>query len=138
MTIDIPSLQKLLCDTFCQDVRVNMSEGQAVIALPMSARDGDQVMAYLSQTTAGWRVSDMGTTMMKLSYENDLSKLFSGARGQLLQTILNESGLLEDDGELFVEVPADALPRTLFTLGQGSRTLACGLVLELSRHSMTT
>lgn len=61
----------------------------------------------------------MGTTMMRLSYENDLSKLFSGARGQLLEKILNESGLAEDDGELFMEVPADALPRGLFTLCQG-------------------
>lgn len=90
-----------------------------MVALPMSARDGDQIMAYLSQTTAGWRISDMGTTMMKLSYENELGKLFSGARAQLLQTILNESSLSEDDGELFIEVPGDALPRGLFTLGQG-------------------
>ncbi|MCD5972177.1 DUF1828 domain-containing protein [Pseudomonas quasicaspiana] len=119
MTIDISALQKLLCDTFCQDVRLNMSEGRAVVALPMSARNGDQIMAYLSQTTAGWRISDMGTTMMKLSYENELGKLFSGARAQLLQTILNESSLSEDDGELFIEVPGDALPRGLFTLGQG-------------------
>lgn len=119
MSIDIPALQKLLCNTFCQDVRVTLSEGKASVALPMSARDGDQIMAYLSQTTAGWRISDMGTTMMRLSYENDLSKLFTGARGQLLETILKEGGLEEDDGEIFVEVPADALPRGLFTLGQG-------------------
>lgn len=61
----------------------------------------------------------MGSTMMRLSYENDLNKLFTGARGKLFETILKEGGLAEEDGELYLDVPADAIPRGLFTLGQG-------------------
>ncbi|MDF2074497.1 DUF1828 domain-containing protein [Ectopseudomonas chengduensis] len=119
MNIDQQALQKQLCSTFCQDVRVTLGDGHARVNLPMTGRDGDGFTAYLQPISAGWRVSDMGTTMMRLSYENDLSKLFTGARGKLFETILKESGLTEDDGELFLEVASDSIPRGLFTLGQG-------------------
>lgn len=119
MSIDLPALQKQLCNTFCQDVRVTLGDGFARVSLPMTGRDGDGFTAYLQPAAAGWRISDMGTTMMRLSYENDLSKLFTGARGKLFETIINEGGLSEDDGELYLEVPSDSIPRGLFALGQG-------------------
>lgn len=119
MTIDVASLQKQLCSTFCQDVRVSLCDGFARVNLPMTGRDGDGFTAYLQPTSSGWRISDMGSTMMRLSYENDLNKLFTGARGKLFETILKEGGLAEEDGELYLDVPADAIPRGLFTLGQG-------------------
>lgn len=61
----------------------------------------------------------MGATLMRLSYENDLAKLLSGARERLFNTVLAEAGISEDDGELYLDVPADALTRGLFALGQG-------------------
>lgn len=118
MNIDIESLQSNLCRTFCEDVQVVLRDGLVSVALPLSGRDGDQMVAYLKRAPSGWRISDMGATMMRLSYENDIDKLLTGARGDLFETILRESGIEEDDGDLFVEVPADALPRGLFTLGQ--------------------
>jgi len=119
MTIDIDALQSSLCRTFCSEVTVTLRDGMVSVSLPMSARDGDRLTAYLSQVAGGWRVSDRGTTMMRLSYENDLGRLLTGARGQLFETILSENGLCEDDGELYIDVSADALTRGLFTLGQG-------------------
>lgn len=119
MNIDIEALQSSLCRTFCSDVSVMVRDDKLSVSLPMSARDGDRMTAYLSPIAGGWRVSDMGTTMMRLSYENDLGRLLTGARGQLFETILKENGLFEDDGELYLDVPADALTRGLFTLGQG-------------------
>lgn len=119
MSIDPVALQKQLCSALCQDVRVTLGDGFARVNLPMTGRDGDSFTAYLKPITAGWRISDMGTTMMRLSYENDLSRLLTGARGKLFETILKEAGLSEDDGELHLEVPSDAIPRGLFTLGQG-------------------
>lgn len=119
MKIDHHAIQQQLCATFCSDVRVTLGDGFARVNLPMTGRDGDGFTAYLQPISAGWRISDMGSTMMRLSYENDLAKLFTGARGKLFETILKEGGLEEDDGELYLEVPADAIPRGLFTLGQG-------------------
>lgn len=119
MTLDIASIKHTLCNTFCEDVEVALRDDMAVVSLPMSARDGDQLVAYLRRTPGGWRVSDMGSTMMRLSYENDLDRLLTGARAELFDTMLKESGLSEDDGDLFVDVPSDALSRGLFVLGQG-------------------
>lgn len=75
--------------------------------------------AYVAQSAGGWRISDMGTTFMRLSYENDLTKLMSGARARLFDKILTEAGLADEDGEIYLNTPADGLIRGLFTLGQG-------------------
>lgn len=128
MTVDIQALQRSLCAAFCSDVRVALREGHISISLPMSGRDGDRMTIYVSSTAGGWRLSDMGATFMRLSYENDLNKLMAGARGQLYETILKENGLSENDGEICLNVPADGLIRGLFTLGQGlSRVEDIGL-----------
>ncbi len=120
MTIETNALRENLCAAFCNNVEVGVIDSETVsISLPLSGRDGDQVVAYATQMTGGWRVSDMGSTLMRLSYENDLSKLLTGARQKLFSSVLAESGLQEHDGEIFTEVPADALTGGLFTLGQG-------------------
>ncbi len=119
MTEAAEAIRESLCATFCKDVAVHQRASGVAVSLPLVGRDGDHLTAYVSAATGGWRVSDMGSTLMRLSYENDLSKLLTGARDRLYQTVLKESGLLEDDGELFVEVPAAELSRGLFTLGQG-------------------
>lgn len=119
-TINIESLQKNLCSSFCRDVAVRAIDDEILaVSLPLVGRDGDHLMAYVTQATYGWRVSDMGTTMMRLSYENDLTTLLSGSREKLYSMILTEAGLTEDDGEIYLEAPADGLPMALFALGQG-------------------
>lgn len=119
MDIQVEAIKESLCTAFCQDVDVAIRGDNIAVALPMAARDGDVMVAYLRPIAAGFRVSDMGSTMMRLSYENDLGKLLSGARAQLYETILKESGLSENDGEIYVDVPASGLTQGLFALGQG-------------------
>lgn len=119
MNITAETLRKSLCATFCRDVAVVQRADSIAVSLPIVGRDGDHLTAYVSPTTGGWRVSDKGATLMRLSYENDLTKLLAGARERLFNTVLEESGLQEDDGELFAQVPADSLAMGLFSLGQG-------------------
>lgn len=119
MNISAATLRDSLCTTFCRDVAVVERADDFAVALPLSGRDGDQITAYVKPMGGGWRVSDKGATMMRLSYENDLTKLLTGARERLYSTVLHESGITDDDGELYLDVAADALPRALFTLGQG-------------------
>lgn len=116
---DITAIRKNLCNAFCEDVAVSVRGDMVRVSIPLTARDGDAFTAYLTRTPGGWRISDAANTMMRLSYDNDLSKLLSGPRVRLFETILAESGLSEDDGEIFLEVPADKLSRGLFSLGQG-------------------
>lgn len=116
--IDVNELKETLCHAFCADVGIRSSGGLLNVSLPMTARDGDSFSVYLARSPAGWRISDAATTMMRLSYENDLNFLFSGQRGRLYETILAETGLKEDDGELFLDVPADQLIVGMFRVGQ--------------------
>lgn len=115
------AIRQSLCATLCQDVAVTQrADGAIAISLPIVGRDGDHLTAYAIPITGGWRISDKGATLMRLSYENDLSKLLSGARERLFNTVLQECGLQEDDGELFTSVAGNALPMGLFALGQGA------------------
>lgn len=128
MNVDVQALQSNLCTAFCREVTVRDRGDSISISLPMSARDGDRLTAYIQPSAGGWRVSDQGSTLMRLSYEHDLTKLLSGPRGKMFESILAESGLSEDNGDIFLQVPADALPRGLFTLGQGlTRVESLGL-----------
>lgn len=116
---DLAAIRQSLCTAFCEDVVISERGDLLTVSIPLSARDGDCFTAYLSRRNGGWRVSDAANTMMRLSYENDLTKLLAGPRAKLYECILAESGLLEDDGEIYIDVPADKLSRGIFTLGQG-------------------
>lgn len=109
------------------------------VTLPMTARDGDVIVAYLKPESAGWKITDMGTTMMRLSYEMDLNKILTGSRGNLYQALLSESGLNDDDGEIYLLSDAQSLMRNLLGLGkalQGYMILECGLKLVRNLASM--
>lgn len=118
---DLGQLQKHLCEVFCQDVALSEMEGHIVVPLPMTARDGDGITVFLDRSAGGgWRVSDMGITVMRLSYEHDISSIFRGTRGKLFQSIVAETGATERDGEIFLEVPADKLLQGIFSIGQAA------------------
>ena len=117
---NLESIQHYLCQSFCADVSVRAAGDRLVVPLPLTARDGDGINVYLERTTGGWRVTDLGTTMMRLSYDHDLSKVLSGTRLKTLQNILAETGTQEDDGEIFAEVPADQLMTGIFAVGQAA------------------
>ncbi|WP_377154751.1 DUF1828 domain-containing protein [Roseateles sp. UC29_93] len=119
----VADIQERLCKLMCLEVRVVERRGQLVVSLPFEGRDGDHLVAHLKHEGDRWRISDRANTLMRLSYENDLSKLLSGARGKLYEQVLRESGIAEDDGELFVIVDADDLARGLFRLGRGMSRL---------------
>ncbi len=128
MTDQVSAIRARLCDAFCRDVGVWSCGDNVAISLPMTSRDGDHITVYAHMENGGWRVSDMGTTLMRLSYDHDLGKLLSGPREKLYTSTLAESGLAEDDGNIYIDVPADDLVHGLFVLGQGlSRIESLGL-----------
>lgn len=122
MAISLESIKSELCGQLCKEIGVqHYGDGpdDFRVSLPIVGRDGDHVVAYVTKALGGWRISDMGSTMMRLSYEHDLAKLLTGSRQKLFDAILAEMGIQEDDGELFVVVPLDSIARGLFLLGQG-------------------
>ena len=89
------------------------------VATPFKFPDGDSYTLYLKQLASGGvRLSDAGSTLMHLSYENDVDKLREGTRGRLLHQVLAESDVGEDDGEFYVEAPVEEIGKAIFRFGQ--------------------
>lgn len=114
-------IESTLCRALCGSVIVQQrAEGFWRVDTPWTFPDGDGYSIYISPApTGGLRISDQGLTLMRMSYENDLAKLREGTRGRLLVQVLADAGLMEDDGEFFLDSTADDLGANVLRLGQG-------------------
>ena len=113
-------LQKMLCKALCAEATVTaVREDFWRVSTPFRFPDGDSYTLYLQQVASGGlRISDAGSTLMHLSYENDIDKLREGTRGRLLQQVLSDSDMQEDDGEFFVDSSIEDLGKSVFRFGQ--------------------
>lgn len=113
-------METALCRALCGSVKVQQrGDGLWQVDTPWTFPDGDGYSIYVSQApTGGLRISDQGLTMMRLSYENDISKLREGTRGRLLTQVLAEVGLAEDDGELYLDTTAEDIGAGVLRIGQ--------------------
>ena len=116
--IDVDILQKQLCSAFCASVSVSKHGDGAAVSLPLHDRDGDGFTVYLSSHAGGFQLSDIGNTLMRLSYEHDVDKLLSGSRGKLFEMLVDEAGAETEDGELLLQTSADKIIPALFSFGQ--------------------
>ena len=122
MTLIPETLQKLLCERLCEDVRVEQRPGGAVmLRTHFQFPDGDHYPIHLSETASGGlRLSDRGHTLMHISYEHNIDMFMDGTRGVLLERIMNESGLQwdKDGGALCFDTAPERLPEAIFRFGQ--------------------
>lgn len=118
--LNIEELKKTVCSTLCADVKVSeRGSGLLYVSTPFSFPDGDSYSMYIKTLpTGGLRISDMGETLMHLSYDSDIDKFRDGTRKKLFDQILSEMDLTEDNGEFFIDAPADAIGYNLFRFGQ--------------------
>lgn len=124
MSINISALKDQLCHQLCNSIDIRERHGQMVVSLPMVGRDGDVLTGYIAPDAGGWRISDMGSTLMRLSYEHDINRLLSGPRGKIFMSVLAENGLLEDDGELYCQTSSAQMADKLFSYGMGLTRIA--------------
>lgn len=120
MNLDIDRLQETLCSLMCAEVNLRQkSSNLLAIDTPFFFADGDPYQLYIKEMPGGIiRLTDMGHTMMHLSYENDIDKFREGTRGVLLGQIKAETSLEEDNGEFYIDTPLNSLGYTIFRLGQ--------------------
>ncbi|MDR9240751.1 DUF1828 domain-containing protein [Burkholderia multivorans] len=113
-------LQAELCKALCSEVSLQeRSDGLVHVRTPFHFPDGDSFSMYLRRLpSGGFRISDMGGTLMHLSYEQDIDKLREGTRSRIFSQVLAEMGLVDEDGELVIEVPGDQLGAGVFRFGQ--------------------
>lgn len=118
--LNVDAIQRTICSSLCADVEIiSHGEGLLYVSTPFYFPDGDAYSIYLEQRpTGGFRITDMGNTMMSLSYENDITKLREGTREKVFTQIINELDLSDDNGELYMDTPADELGSTIFRFGQ--------------------
>ncbi|WP_250481868.1 DUF1828 domain-containing protein [Caballeronia sp. NCTM5] len=109
-----------LCKALCANVDVRKRpDGRIYVSTPFRFPDGDSFSMYLERLpSGGYRISDLGGTMMHLSYEQDVDRLREGTRGKVFSQILSEMGIEDDDGELALDVPANHLGEGVFQFGQ--------------------
>ena len=113
MITDLTQLQANLCKAMCAEVQVlPKGEDMAMVLTPFEFADGDAYQLYLKELPGGLlRVSDMGHTMMHLSYRNDTDKFRTGTRAKLLERIKAETDVTEHEGAFHVDTtPAELAP----------------------------
>lgn len=120
MNLDINKLQEVLCSLMCTEVKIRPRNGKLFsVETPFFFADGDPYQIFIKEMPGGViRLTDMGHTMMHLSYDNDIDKLREGTRGKIFEQIKAETLIEEDNGELFIETPVDNLGFNIFRLGQ--------------------
>ncbi len=122
MAIDPASLQNLLCERLCEEVRIDRRpDGALMLRAHFEFPDGDRYPIHLSAAASGGlRLSDRGHTLMHLSYEHEIDSFMDGTRGMLLERIMGETGLGwdGDSGALCLDTAPENLPQALFVFGQ--------------------
>lgn len=119
MDIDIKRLKKVFCDVLCTEVSLHERGNSLLVETPFLFSDGDPYQLYVIQMSTGiLRLTDHGHTFMHLSYENDLSKFREGTRGLILTQILADTGVSEENGQIFIDTPAESLGFNIFRIGQ--------------------
>lgn len=109
MTPDFSQLQRMYADRFhVHEVRPGILEVQ----LPVFAEDGDPYHIYLrTEDDGSLKLSDLGTTVMKLSYNYNLE---TESRERALEEILRENRVEYQDGEIYLPVSKpDIYPEVL-------------------------
>lgn len=120
MNLDINKLQESLCSLMCAEVKVRKkSEHLLVVETPFYFADGDPYQIYIKEMPgAVIRLTDMGHTMMHLSYDNDIGKFREGTRGKIFEQIKAETFIDEENGEFYIDTPFENLGFNIFRLAQ--------------------
>lgn len=115
----VAAIDHTLCASVCAGIKQQQTKQGLRLALPMVGRDGDHITLYALSNAGGYRVTDHGSTRMRLSYEMDLTDLDKGARGRVYEQILRDCGVEQDDkGSLYSDVPATKFAEGLFNTAQ--------------------
>lgn len=120
MTLELDYLHKLLYGGLCTEIRIHeRSDGMLMLETPFTFPDGDRFPIYVSETPAGSvRLSDLGHTLMHISYHHDIDDFWDSGGASLLKQIVQDGGIDENGGIFSVETQPERLAETLLRFGQ--------------------
>lgn len=126
MTIEVETLQALLHEGLCRDVKFvhRPGDGDLLLETYFQFPDGDRYVIHVIDSPTdegGIRLSDRGETLMHISHECDLSFFMGGAPGHLLKRVMQEAGLKwsETGGEFCLDTTPEKLSEAVFQFGRG-------------------
>ncbi len=139
MNLDIEKLQAILCTLMCAQVNLRQKNEKLIsIETPFFFPDGDPYQIYIREMPNGiFRLTDMGHTMLHLSYENEVNKFREGTRGKLFEQIKAETFLEEDNGEFYFETEINNIGYNIFRLGQALTKISDLTFLNRARAEST-
>ncbi len=139
MNYNTQQLQENLCNLMCSEIKVEPKEDKLLrIQTPFYFSDGDSYQIYIKEMAGGiMRLTDMGHTLMHLSYENDVDKFREGTRGSLFNQILSENFVKEDKGEFFIDTDSENLVTAIFRIGQALTKITDLTFLNRARAEST-
>lgn len=139
MNLDLNKLQKTLCSLMCAEVKIRpQSSNLLAVDTPFFFSDGDPYQIYIKEMPGGIiRLTDMGHTMLHLSYENDIDKFREGTRGIIFHQIKSETFVEEDSGEFYIDTSLDNLGFNIFRLGQALTKITDLTFLNRARSEST-
>lgn len=118
--MELKVLQEKLCKSLCAEVHLYpKGTDYLFVNTPFTFSDGDVYSIYLrSHGEDKFRVTDLGHTLMHLSYDNDIDKFRQATRGRLFEQILMEMDIQESDGELFTDATTGNIGETVLRYAQ--------------------
>ncbi|BDD90897.1 hypothetical protein PanNE5_03370 [Pandoraea sp. NE5] len=113
------TIDDVLCAQICGGILKQQTPNGLRLALPMVGRDGDHITLYALSHAGGYRITDHGSTRMRLSYEIELSDLDRSARGKVYEQILRDCAVEQSEqGALYSDVPSNKFAEGLFNTAQ--------------------
>lgn len=118
MNFNIKELENKLCSLLCAEIKLHTKNADLIaIETPFSFPDGDPYQIYLKEMPGGiMRLTDMGHTLMHLSYDNDIETFREGTRSKLLEQIKSDTSLEEDNGEFYVDTNINNIGADIFKI----------------------
>lgn len=110
-------IQCLLQKSFPQNFSMEQRRNNLYqIFVPIFYDDGDMMDIFIQETENGcFRVCDCGMTLMRLSYTFDIS---TDRRKKILADILNETGAISEEGNIYIPSTQELLFENVMQLSQ--------------------
>lgn len=120
MNYNIQQLQENLCNLMCSEIKVESKNDKLLrVETLFYFSDGDPYQIFIKEMPGGiMRLTDMGHTLMHLSYDNDVDRFREGTRGSLFNQIISENFINEDKGEIYIDTDSENLVTAIFRIGQ--------------------
>ena len=82
MTMDIDALRNKMCERLCEDIGIDEApDGRLMLRSQFQFADGDRFTMCVSEVgPSELRLSDLGDTLMHISYDQDIDRFTSGTR----------------------------------------------------------